>query len=65
MGVVYKVRCTRLDRFVALKLLPPERVADGDRTCWFVREARAASALSQPNIITIREIAEEAGGGRD
>ena len=63
MGVVYKARDTRLDRFVALKVLPPERVADPERKRRFVQEAKAASALAHPNIITIHDIASD--GGRD
>ncbi len=61
MGVVYKARDTHLDRFVAIKVLPPERVADPERKRRFVQEAKAASALNHPNIITIHDIASRQG----
>ena len=61
MGVVYKARDTRLDRFVALKLLPADKVADPERKRRFVQEAKAASALNHPNIITIHDIDQADG----
>src|SRR5437867_9106550 len=61
MGVVYKVRDTHLDRLVALKILPAERVADPERKRRFVQEAKAASSLNHPHIVTIYDIDEADG----
>ncbi|MCX6627214.1 MAG: protein kinase [Candidatus Solibacter sp.] len=61
MGVVYRARDTHLDRPVAIKVLPPERVADQERRRRFVLEAKATSALNHPNIVTIYDIDESDG----
>ena len=61
MGVVYKARDSHLKRFVALKVLPPEKVTDAERKRRFVLEARSASALSHPNIVTVYDIDQSDG----
>src|SRR5438552_3663535 len=61
MGEVYLAQDARLDRLVALKVLPAYFVSDDTRLRRFQREARAASALNHPNILTIHEVSQ--GGG--
>ena len=55
-GVGHKAKDSCLDRFVAIKVLPPERVAKASRKARFVQEAKAASALNHPNIVTVHDI---------
>jgi serine/threonine-protein kinase len=61
MGVVYRAHDTHLNRPIALKVLPPGTTADEERKARFVREAKAASALNHPNIVTIYDIGQAEG----
>src|SRR6267142_3080409 len=61
MGEVYLAQDTKLDRKVALKILPADLAANQDRMRRFVQEAKAAAALNHPNIAHIYEIGESEG----
>ena len=61
MGVVYKARDLRLDRFVCIKILHPEQLKDESRKQRFIQEAKSASSLNHPNIVTIHEIDQADG----
>ncbi len=61
MGAVYKAEDTHLDRIVAVKVLPHEKLADEERKARFVQEAKAASSLNHPNIIVVHDITADQG----
>jgi serine/threonine protein kinase len=59
MGIVYKAWDTRLDRRIALKVLRPEQIGDPAHRQRLVREARAASSLVHPNIVTVHDVGSD------
>jgi len=61
MGEVYRARDTRLDRIVAIKVLPSSFAADADRLQRFEREARSVAALNHPNILAVHDIGTHDG----
>ncbi|KYO66754.1 Stk1 family PASTA domain-containing Ser/Thr kinase [Thermovenabulum gondwanense] len=61
MAIVYKARCTLLNRLVAVKVLRPEYSNDDDFVIRFRREAQAAASLSHPNIVSIYDVGKEDG----
>ena len=62
MGDVYLAEDTKLDRKVALKVLPPELAESEERRARFTREAKAIAALNHPNIVTVYSVEEAEGG---
>src|SRR5262245_55685407 len=61
MGEVYRARDTRLDRTVAIKVLPAHLSSDPERRQRFEREARAVSSLSHPHICTLHDVGTQDG----
>src|SRR5262245_39737188 len=61
MGEVYRARDQRLDRDVAIKVLPPQFAEDAARLARFEREAKMVAALSHPNILAIHDYGSELG----
>jgi eukaryotic-like serine/threonine-protein kinase len=61
MGQIYRARDTRLQRTVAIKILPPEWREDADRLRRFEQEARAAGALNHPNILAVHDVGADRG----
>ena len=61
MGEVFKAHDSKLDRDVAIKILPPDFAKDAERLRRFEQEAKATSALNHPNILTIYDIGEHEG----
>jgi len=61
MGIVYRALDVKLEREVAVKILPPELVRDEERKQRFLQEARAAASLQHPNIAVIHEVDEVDG----
>jgi serine/threonine protein kinase len=59
MGAVYRAYDANLDRHVAVKILPPHLVTDADRVRRFVQEAKSASALNHPHVISIYDIGQD------
>lgn len=63
MGQVWKAHDPALERHVAIKILPPELIADASRVNRFIQEARAASALNHPHVVAVYDIGEETFNG--
>jgi serine/threonine protein kinase len=61
MGEVWRARDERLDRYVALKVLPPDAAEDLERRARMLREARAAAAIRHPNVVTLYDIVSHEG----
>ena len=61
MGEVYLAEDTKLDRKIALKVLPPEMAESEERRARFKREAKAIAALDHPNIVTVHSVEEAEG----